>query len=304
MTTYLPRPDVVSLDGQWSFALRDRPEHVLVADVHGPTDGWSRVEVPGCWTMQGFGAPQYTNVQMPFPGPPPSVPDDNPTGVYRRTVTVPRAWRGRRIVLHVAGAESVLYVHVGGVPVGMGKDSRLPHEFDLTGIAEPGETDRDRAHGRALVGRDLPRRPGSLVSLRSAPQRVPVRDSAGVPRRRARRRRLRPDTGDGRLSVRAVVGTQGPPPKRWRARIAIAGQRAEGEVYFEHPNWVVNFLRFEGRGASASLTVPGVAPWTAETPNLHELTVTLRRRRRSRDRRRVARRRVSPGRGARATSCS
>ena len=37
----------------------------------------------------------------------------------------------------------------------------------------------------------------------------------------------------------------------------------------------MNFLRFEGRGASASLRVPGVAPWSAETPNLHDLTVTL-----------------------------
>ena len=41
-------------------------------------------------------------------------------------------------MLHVAGAESVLYVHVDGKPVGMGKDSRLPHEFDLTGMVEPG----------------------------------------------------------------------------------------------------------------------------------------------------------------------
>ena len=32
-----------------------------------------------------------------------AVPDDNPTGVYRRTVTVPAAWRGQRIVLHVGG---------------------------------------------------------------------------------------------------------------------------------------------------------------------------------------------------------
>ena len=138
MSTYLPRADVVSLDGDWSFAMRDRPDAVTPADLAGPTGDWATVAVPGCWTMQGYDRPQYTNVQMPFAGPPPRVPDDNPTGVYRRAVTVPAGWRGQRIVLHVGAAESVLYVHVNGAPVGMGKDSRLPQEFDLTDIVEPG----------------------------------------------------------------------------------------------------------------------------------------------------------------------
>src|SRR5258705_7308938 len=79
-------------------------------------------------------------VQMPFPGPPPRVPDNNPPGVYRCAVAVPAAWHGQRIVLHVGAAESVLYVHIDGGPVGMGKDSRLPHEFDLTDLVEPGRT--------------------------------------------------------------------------------------------------------------------------------------------------------------------
>src|SRR5437899_7259823 len=139
MATYLERDGAVSLDGGWSFAFRDRPEDVTADDLAGETAGWSSVDVPGCWTMQGFDHPQYTNVQMPFAGPPPRVPDENPTGVYRRAVAVPPSWVRRRIVLHVAGAESVLYVHVNGIPIGMGKDSRLPHEFDLTGLVEPGQ---------------------------------------------------------------------------------------------------------------------------------------------------------------------
>ena len=88
--------------------------------------------MPGLWTMQGFGAPQYTNVVMPFDDPPPHVPEQNETGIYRRTFTVPRGWRVAPVVLHFGGAEGVLYVLVNGEPVGIAKDSRTPAEFDVS----------------------------------------------------------------------------------------------------------------------------------------------------------------------------
>ena len=75
----------IPLDGSWWFACATAREDVTDDDIAGATGGWPNLEVPGCWTMQGFDRPQYTNVQMPFPGPPPDVPDENPTGVYRRT---------------------------------------------------------------------------------------------------------------------------------------------------------------------------------------------------------------------------
>jgi len=275
MTTYFPRDDFLSLDGAWSFSVHERPEEVCTDHTVGSTDGWPLIEVPGCWTMQGFGAPQYTNVQMPFAGPPPHVPDRNPTGVYRREVTVPAAWCDRRIVLHVAGAESVLYVHVDGVPVGMGKDSRLPHEFDLTGVVEPGRTfalaltvvrwsdatyleDQDHWFHSGLH-RSVFLYATPLVYI------ADVHTDADFD----------PRTGAGRLDVHVAVGAIAAPPKGWTARVEVAGARVEAEVYFEHPSWVVNFLRFEGRGAVASVAVAGVDPWSAETPNLYEVTVTL-----------------------------
>ncbi len=96
--------DRIDLDGEWRFQ--------LLRDPGGsPGPGWNTVTVPGCWTMQGFDdRPRYTNVQMPFPGRPPDVPEHNPTGLYERTVNVPASWVGRRIVLHVGAAESVLIV--------------------------------------------------------------------------------------------------------------------------------------------------------------------------------------------------
>lgn len=138
--------NVVSLDGVWDFRLYRRPDEVMSSavqpgDVPSADDGrsgWCQLEVPGNWPLQGsqrgldWDVPIYTNVRMPFDHTAPAVPEDNPTGVYRRTVTVPRQWSGRRVVLTIGGAESVAFVYVDGTCVGMAKDSRLPSEFDIT----------------------------------------------------------------------------------------------------------------------------------------------------------------------------
>ena len=133
----------IELDGTWAFELFPTPEQAQAA---GPLA--TRVEVPGCWTLQDFDdvhgvgdLPHYTNVQMPWPGRPPHPPTQrNPTGVYEREVEVPPGWAGRRVVLHVGAAESVLLVRVNGTDVGVGKDSHLASEFDVTAQLRPGGT--------------------------------------------------------------------------------------------------------------------------------------------------------------------
>ena len=276
MSTHLARPDVVSLDGAWAFVLRERPEAVTTADLVGPTDGWGAVEVPGCWTMQGHDIPQYTNIQMPFPGPPPNVPDRNPTGVHRRTVTLPASWAGQRLVLHVGGAETVLYVHVDGRPAAMGKDSRLPHEVDLTDLVQPGTPfelaltvvrwsdatyleDQDHWHHAGLHR--------SVFAYATPPVHIAdVHPTAD----------LDPATGHGHLRVAVHVGAPGAGPAGWSVRVALGDREGTADVRFEHPtDPFPNWFFFEGRRAVVELDVPDVAPWSAEVPNLHDLTVTL-----------------------------
>ena len=128
----VPHPDRMSLDGTWRFQLLHSPDDAPGAD-------WDEIRVPGAWTMQDtWDRPHYTNVRMPFPNRPPEVPAENPTGVYERAVEVPAAWDGRRVVLHVGAAESVLIVAVDGIAVGISKDSHLAAEFDLTDLVRPG----------------------------------------------------------------------------------------------------------------------------------------------------------------------
>src|SRR5688500_19776480 len=88
-----PRADVgsdaaaLSLDGAWRFRLVPSVEAGTEGfEQDGFDDGaWDTIAVPGHWQLQGYGSPAYTNVSYPFPVDPPYVPDENPTGEYRRT---------------------------------------------------------------------------------------------------------------------------------------------------------------------------------------------------------------------------
>ena len=260
--------------------------------------------------MQGFGRPQYTNVQMPFPGPPPAIPDDNPTGVHRRTVTVPaRLGRGSGSCCTSAGAESVLYVHVDGEPVGMGKDSRLPHEFDLTGVVEPGRpfelalTVVQWSDATYLEDQDHWYHAGlhrSVLLRAMPPVHIADLDTRG---------RLRPGhRRQGRLAVRVPVRhVDGPGPTGWSGGpVEVAGQSvAADRSSFEHPaDRSINSLAFLGRGAAPRSTVPDVAPVDAPRPRPPRPHRDPGRRPRGHGRPRDDRRSASGGSRCGATSCS
>lgn len=133
----------LSLDGTWRFRLS--PTADLPDDVAEPAlddTGWDELPVPAHWVLHGDGAhgrPIYTNVQFPFPVDPPHVPDENPTGDYRRRFELPEGWpTDARIVLRFDGVESLYRVWLNGAEVGVATGSRLAQEFDVTGLVRPG----------------------------------------------------------------------------------------------------------------------------------------------------------------------
>ena len=95
--------------------------------------------MPSHWQLHGYGAPAYTNVVYPFPVEPPHVPDENPTGDYRRRFVVPREWAGTDAVLRFEGVDSCLRAWLNGVELGVSAGSRLPTEFDVGELLRPGE---------------------------------------------------------------------------------------------------------------------------------------------------------------------
>ena len=131
------------LNGEWKFHYAPNPASAPAA-FHEPgfdVNGWDTIAVPGNWQLQGYDKPIYTNVQYPFPPDDlPRVPqDDNPTGCYRRTFTVPAEWSERQIFLLFDGVDSAFYVWVNGQEVGYSQDSRLPAEFDVTPYVHAGQ---------------------------------------------------------------------------------------------------------------------------------------------------------------------
>ncbi len=136
---------VLSLDGRWKFRLFPSPE--AVPEEFSSTDydasGWSEIEVPGNWEMQGYGTPIYTNVKYPFDDgktdlKPPFVPPDNPTGCYITEFDLPKHFSGHNIYIEFGGVESAFYLWINGKKVGYSQDSKLSAEFNITSYVKTG----------------------------------------------------------------------------------------------------------------------------------------------------------------------
>jgi beta-galactosidase len=129
-----------SLSGSWKFEHAyspfEAPEGFEAPSYD--TSKWNDITVPGMWQLQGFGrGPQYTNVVYPFPVDPPNVSfTKNETGSYVRTFEIPRDLKSGQIRLRFEGVDSAFHVWVNGKEVGYSQGSRNPDEFDITSIVD------------------------------------------------------------------------------------------------------------------------------------------------------------------------
>lgn len=137
------------LNGSWQFHWVPKPED-RPKDFYKPSfdaSSWKTIPVPSCMEMQGYGTPIYTNVTYPFKNQPPFirgqegytvVSEPNAVGSYRRTFTVPASWDGREIYLHFNGIYSAAYVWVNGKKIGYTQSPNVDAEFDVTRYVKPG----------------------------------------------------------------------------------------------------------------------------------------------------------------------
>jgi len=123
-----PRPQFVRedwqcLNGHWQF------------EIDAGDSGWERglverelsgqILVPFCpeAPLSGIGTDDFLNAVW-----------------YRRTVTLPKAWAGRHVLLHFQAVDYDATVWVNGVEVRRHRGGFTPFTCDLAGIAAPGDT--------------------------------------------------------------------------------------------------------------------------------------------------------------------
>ncbi|MFL7808461.1 MAG: sugar-binding domain-containing protein, partial [Anaerolineae bacterium] len=266
-----------SLNGQWRFLYLNSPDEVPPAayDRAHDVSAWDEITVPGNWTMQGYDKPIYTNVQMPFRPDPPYVPQENPTGVYRRTFEVPERWLEGEVFVSFGGVESAFYLWVNGERVGYSQGSRLPAEFDITPYVEPGEnvmvaTVIRWSDGSYLEDQDHWWMAGIYRDVRLyATPKVHLVDVFA-------RGELDAGYRDGVLHVQARVDGYGDAdPTGYRVEVNLYD--AEGNAVLDEPvSEVVYALPFRVTRVDLQAGVPAVQKWTAETPALYTLVVALK----------------------------
>ena len=267
-----------SLNGEWEFEIKTCPEEATTASLftHQP----SRITVPGNWTMQGFGKPHYTNTQMPWPNLPPDVPEENPTGIYRCPFTVPAKWAGRRIVLHFGGCQGVLYLYVNGQPVGIGKDAFTPAEFDISQHARVGE--QNELLCVVVMYSDASFIEDQDQWWQAGLAREVYLYSTGTPHLQDifARGDLDGQYKNGMLRVTCKVGVAGGDYNDCTVNAQLyapdglpvfaepLSNQVGGEMFFGHRRSPANEAYFD-------VAVDRPLQWTAETPHLYTLVVTL-----------------------------
>ncbi len=255
----------LSLNGDWKFNwvndASSRPTDFWKKDFNDK--GWDTIKVPGCWELNGFGDPLYTNMPYAwdrfFKNDPPNVPEqENHVGTYRREILVPADWKGKEIFAHFGSVTSNIYLWVNGKYVGYSEDSKLEAEFNLTPYLIPGKENlicfqvfrwcdgsylEDQDFWRLSgVGRDcylFARDKNRIADIRVTPD-------------------LTNNYTDGVLDIDLTLTANKP--------VTLTLTDAEGNTVATGS---------ASKSGKTSMTVSNPNKWTAETPYLYTLTATM-----------------------------
>ena len=272
----------LSLNGTWRFLWVNRPEQ-LPKEFY-KTDftetGWIDFPVPANWEFKGFGVPIYVNHPYEFamrnPNPP-DIPDaaEQPTAGYRKSFVLPREWKGMRIYLHLGAVKSAFRLYVNGREVGLGKDSKLESEFDLTPFVQEGTNllaleVRRWTDASFLECQDMWRLSGiSRDCYLYARPPVHLYDVFAKPR-------LVHDYKDGELELLVGAWNQSAQPAA-AYKVQVQLFDVAGNLLMDTVQTTTGLKRVNG-GRTELLfrsQLKNVRAWTAETPYLYHLQILL-----------------------------
>ena len=277
----------ISLDGTWKFHFAKTPDE-RPADFFRPDydcSVWDDIAVPSCWNLVGlqqdgtqrYGTPIYVNQPVIFyhqvkkddwrQGVMRTPPTDwttyeyrNEVGSYRRTFTVPAAWKDMQKVVEFDGVDSFFYLWVNGHYVGFSKNSRDAARFDISPYVVAGENSISvevyrNSDGSFLEAQDMFRLPGIFrsVSVYARPQ-VQIQDLrvlAGW------------DGSQGSLHIECPISPVFKKDKGYRLSYSLY----KNKLYSDENEYL---------GIVSPAILQSVLPWTAEEPNLYVLVAELK----------------------------
>lgn len=284
-------PYYQTLNGTWKFHWvadpEKRPKDFFKPDYD--VSDWDNIKVPATWQIEAvrhnkpWDKPLYCNTIYPFcdyskgvqwPNVIQPRPADytfanmpNPVGSYRREFTLPTSWKGRDVFIRFNGVEAGFYLWLNGKKVGYSEDSYLPAEFNLTPYLQEGKNTLAVevyrfTDGSFLECQDFWRFSGIFrdVFLWSAP-RTQIRDFF-----------FRTDLdGDYRnATVFLDVEITG---KKSSAELIVKLSDTEGKEVLSRT------IHATKTGSThLEFDVENPLKWTAETPSLYNLTLTLKQK--------------------------
>lgn len=250
----------MNLNGEWRFLYLEAPELSPRDFMNKGTDkGWDTIDVPSVWQLRGYDKMHYTDVLYLFPINPPFVPTENPTGIYKKTIHLSKKWVQNDTLLKFHGVDSAFDVWVNGIHAGYSKVSRLPSEFDITEYVQEGDNDitvrvYKWSDGTYLEDQDMWWLSGIYRDVELINEQKDSIIDCSVDGD------LDSSYKNGILRV-ALTTKQETSKVSWK--LEREGQKITGGV-------------FQTKRGKAHLEemIPDADLWTAETPNLYELTVS------------------------------
>jgi beta-galactosidase len=290
---YSNSPFYKSLNGNWQFywvdKIADVPKDFYLEENYSDNikqkwkkgepnqtsgqSGWTLMPVPGNWEFNGYGIPMYVNIGYGFTINPPFIDrNDSPTGAYRHKFEIPKDWDGRRVYLHFEAGTNSMYVWVNGKKVGYTENSKSPAEFDITEYIRPGSNllacqVHKFSDGYYMEDQDMWRLGGinRNVYLYSTAQ-TRIQDFFSLADLDAKYK-------DGLFS--AEVNVQNYTQKAIAQTIEVSIVDKVGKKVFSQTQ-KVDIASNSISKAKVAGVIKNPLQWTAETPNLYNMIITLR----------------------------
>lgn len=264
------------LNGDWRFNWVERPDQRTIgfADTQYDDSNWEEFPVPANWEINGYGIPYYHSHNCFAPNiVPPELPASyNPVGQYRKQVTIPEDWQDQRVVIHLGAVKSAFFLYVNGVQVGYSEDSKIEAEFDITEYVASGENTIGievyrYSDGSYFECQDMWRLSGIErdVYLFATPK-AHIQDIEIVTL-------LEDNYQSGVLNTLIEVANR---DRSEHEELTVKAELSyQGQSVAEQVIAVEEIDTNEVATSQLSFELEGIHLWSAETPNLYQLQLTL-----------------------------